>query len=343
MSGDLHAFLRDSGATEAEIARAKAEGWLPLLAIDRMLMPDVARYDVPGVAAAAGTTPEIAARVWRALGFPDVPDDLMVFTDRDASALRFAVERLQRNGLDELEHQVRVVSASLARLTAFEADVVAEELEALRATGADDETVAMQLVEETDWESISALIDYTHRLLFRAAVWRRLARPTAGPTVSLAVGFADITDYTELSQGLDEYELSDLLAAFERLAYDTAARHNGRIVKTIGDEVMFIGAPRDVAFVALDLAERASADPIVPDVRIGVACGSVLARDGDYYGPVVNLASRITGRARRGSVLASAAMRGALADDPQFEWRPIAAKRLRGIGDIPLFVLRRAR
>jgi adenylate cyclase len=339
----LRDFLLASGATEADIERATNEGWLPLLALDRTLMPDVAQYDPVGVSEAAGTSPEVAARIWRALGFPDIPDGVAAFSDRDAGALRFAVERLQGTAsLSDLEHQVRVVSASLARLAAFEADVVAEALDTLRSTNADEESVALALVEGTDWESISGLIDYTHRLLFRAAIWRRLARPTVGPTVDVAIGFADITGYTELTEGLDAHDLSDLLAAFERLAYDTAAQCNTRIVKTIGDEVMFVGFPRDVARLAVTLAERAVADPIVPNVRIGVAWGSVLARDGDYYGPVVNLASRITDGARRGTVLAAEGLRNQLVDDPEFSWRPLGTKRLRGIGAAALFVLRRA-
>jgi adenylate cyclase len=343
VAGDLRAFLLESGATEVDIARATAEGWLPLLAFDRMLMPGAARYDSAGVSAAAGTEPEVAGRVWRALGFPDVPDDVAAFTERDAGALRFAVERLQGEGeagLADLEHQVRIVAATLARLTAFEADVVAERLDAIRATGVDEESAALELVEETDWDGLSALIDYTHRILLRAAVWRRLARPASGPTVDVAVGFADIAGYTELSEGLDERELSELLAAFEALAYDTAAELNGRIVKTIGDEVMFVGFPRDVARIALALAERAAHDFVVPDVRVGVASGTVLARDGDYYGPVVNLASRITSRARLGTVLTSSGFHAVLADDPQFTWRRLGPKRVRGIGVVELFVLR---
>jgi adenylate cyclase len=195
-------------------------------------------------------------------------------------------------------------------------------------------------VEETDWDGLTALIDYTHRILLRAAVWRRLARPASGPTVDVAVGFADMAGYTELTEGLDERELSELLAAFEALAYDTAAELNGRIVKTIGDEVMFVGFPRDVARIALALAARAAADPVVPDVRVGVASGTVLARDGDYYGPVVNLASRVTARARLGTVLTSSGFHAALADDPQFAWRRLGPKRVRGIGVVELFVLR---
>jgi adenylate cyclase len=127
------------------------------------------------------------------------------------------------------------------------------------------------------------------------------------------------------------------------LAYDTVAANNGRIVKTIGDEVMIVGTPRAVAVIALALIDRVAADPEVPDVRVGVAYGSVLARDGDFYGPVVNLASRITGRARRGSVLASEPLRQVLADDPEFSWRAVRPRRIRGIGEVTLWALRRRR
>jgi adenylate cyclase len=343
MAGDLRAFLMSSGATEDEIERAAAGGWLPLLALDRMLMPERPRFDAAGVAKAAGTTPEVAARIWRALGFPDVPDGVDAFSERDARALHYVAEQLDgATTLDDLEHQVRIVSATLARLAAFEADVVADALDTLRATGADEESVAMELVEGAEWQRISEIIDYTHRLLFRAALWRRLARPNVGPTVVLAVGFADLAGYTELAESLDEHELSELLARFEAVAFDTVAANNGRLVKTIGDEVMFVGAPHDVAMIALSLVDRVVADATLPEVRVGVAYGSVLARDGDFYGPVVNLASRITGRARRGTVLASEALHAVLADDPDFSWRVLRTRRIRGIGEVALTVLRRS-
>ncbi len=344
MVADLHAFLVAAGATEAEIDRASAEGWLPLLALDRMLMPGAARFDVVGVAAAAGTTVDVAARVRRALGFPDVPEGINAFTDRDADALRLVVRRLDAAvQLGDLEHQVRVVSASLARLASFEADLTAEWLELARVGGADDEMAAAEILEEVDWATLSALIEYTHRVLYRAALWRRLARPTGAPTVDAAVGFADLVGYTELAEELDERELSNLLARFEAIAFDTVAEYNGRIVKTIGDEVMFVGAPADIARVALALVERVAADPLLPDVRIGVASGSLLARDGDFYGPVVNLASRLTDRAHHATVLASDALHDALADDADIAWRRLAGKRIRGIGDVDLYVMRPAR
>jgi adenylate cyclase len=153
----------------------------------------------------------------------------------------------------------------------------------------------------------------------------------------------DLAGYTELSEDLDEHGLSELLARFETLAYDTVAVNNGRIVKTIGDEVMFVGGARDVARIALALVDRVGADPDIPDVRVGVAYGSVLARDGDFYGPVVNLASRITGRARRGTILASEPLHAVLAESPEFAWRRLGTKRIRGIGEVELVVLRRPR
>ena len=94
--------------------------------------------------------------------------------------------------------------------------------------------------------------------------------------------------------------------------------------------------------IALALVDRVVADATLPEVRVGVAYGSVLARDGDFYGPVVNLASRITGRARRGTVLASEPLHAVLADDPDFAWRVLRTRRIRGIGEVALTVLRRS-
>src|SRR6266550_3374613 len=127
----------------------------------RATIPSVTTGDLRAFLLEAGAT-EAAARIWRALGFPDVPEGVGAFSDRDARALRFVTERLEGSLLlPDLEHQVRVVSASLARLAAFEADLVADALDTLRATGADEESVAMAIVEEADWDAISELIDYT--------------------------------------------------------------------------------------------------------------------------------------------------------------------------------------
>ena len=78
--------------------------------------------------------------------------------------------------------------------------------------------------------------------------------------------------------------------------------HRGRVIKTIGDEVLFVADdPVDAARIALGLVE--AEDEGFPEVRVGLAYGDVVSRLGDVFGPVVNIASRLTSLARPGRVL----------------------------------------
>ena len=120
--------------------------------------------------------------------------------------------------------------------------------------------------------------------------------------------------------------------------YDTVARHGGRVVKTIGDEVMFAGLSAQVARTALALRD-AALEQELPAVRAGIAAGMVIARDGDFYGPVVNLASRITEIAPANAIFASEELHGDLADDPSFEWTTLGTRDLRSIGPVEVYSL----
>ena len=116
----------------------------------------------------------------------------------------------------------------------------------------------------------------------------------------------------------------------------------GRIVKTIGDEVMFVtDTAATAADIAVTLTERTSSDDLLPLTRAGVAAGALVLREGDYFGPVVNLASRLTEIARPGTVLAPAEVGEFLARDPRFAVRRISTKRIRDIGRIEVCVLAR--
>jgi adenylate cyclase len=314
-----------------------------LLALDRLLMPGVQHYDVDEVATRAGIDTDTARRLWRALGFPDVQAGIPAFTDADVEILRRTVKYAQPVELVGLLRRARVVSSALARVAAVEADLVAEEVQQLRRAGVADEEVTERLLHDLDWSTVQELLDYVHRLQLRAALWRRLSLGRTDTMVDLTIAFADLSGYTALTEQLEPARLVQLVSRWETLAHDTVAEKNARIIKTIGDEVMFVGLAEPVAHAALALVRRARAYPELPAVRAGVARGPVLARDGDFYGPVVNLASRLTDIAVAGSVLASSSVHEALRNDPALAWDPVGSRQVRSIGEVMVYELRDAR
>jgi adenylate cyclase len=338
---EIRAFLRDAGASNEDIARAEAEGWLPLLVLDRLLMPGRAQYDPVSFAQISGLDEPLLQRLWRALGFPDVPPDARVFTERDLRAARRLVKRLGTDAFDmqEVVQQIQVVSAAMARVASIEADAIIRVIERLRAQGMASEALALRLTHAFDFEDLADLIDYEHRLQLRAAIWVRGALQ-ASPDLAIGVGFADLAGYTDTTEHLDAGQISALIARWEDAAYDTVYAHGGRVVKTIGDEVMFVGLPRAVADVALSLRDRAAADPELLPVRAGIAAGPVVVRNGDVYGSVVNLASRLTDLAPSGRIVAPAALRAQLGDDG-IAWEPLGTRQIRGIGEVETYALER--
>jgi adenylate cyclase len=132
------------------------------------------------------------------------------------------------------------------------------------------------------------------------------------------------------------------VARFADLAHDAVVNQGGRIVKTIGDEVMFVtDTAAAAAAIAVALTERTEDDELLPAVRAGVGYGSLLAREGDYFGPVVNLASRLTDLARPGQVLASAEVAESLRPGAGIVARRHGLRRLRDIGRVEVFRLGR--
>ncbi len=346
VSQRLSEFLRAAGASAADIEQAEDNGWLPVLALDRLLMPGAPVHDLDSLAEHSGVEGDRLARIWRALGFPDVPAGLELFSEQDLEAVRRlagtatgAVGGLRR-ALGESETPARIISAALSRIAAYEVELFAAGLDDLRNAGLDDDAAALAMLDDFEWDDLAWFIDYIHRLQLRAAAWRRLTTSTASGGLELGVGFVDLSGYTELSEELDDRGLAELLDQFEVVVGDTVAQLGGRVVKTRGDEIMFVGPGDAVASIALTILDRAHGIEELPSVRIGVSFGPVLARGGDYFGPVVNLASRITDRARPGSILAAEAVHDLLDGDARFSFRPLAPRRIRGIGPVRLFALR---
>jgi len=184
-------------------------------------------------------------------------------------------------------------------------------------------------------------------------VWRRHLAATAGRVLggertdvvahSMAVGFADLVGFTSLTRHVDEDELVALVDRFESVTADTIAELSGRVVKTVGDEVMFTADAADVgAEIAVSLSERIAADEALPDLRVGVACGTVLSRLGDVYGEPVNIASRLTSAARPGSVLVDRELAAALDGNERWRLRRVPPRPVRGYALLQAFRLRRA-
>jgi class 3 adenylate cyclase len=121
--------------------------------------------------------------------------------------------------------------------------------------------------------------------------------------VQLAVGFADLAGYTGLWQELPPHELALMLDRFEATTGDVITAAGANVVKRIGDAVMFVtNAPGIACSLALDLLEACAAARL-PKLRVGVAFGDVMVRQGDFYGPTVNLAARLVASAEAGTAL----------------------------------------
>ena len=188
------------------------------------------------------------------------------------------------------------------------------------------------------------VMDYVWRRHVQAEARARMAREHAeGDPDHRVVGFADLVGFTALSQQVDAHELAGVVDRFESIAYDTVNLLGGRVVKMIGDEVMF-SVPDEASAVeiALSLSETYRDDDELSDVRVGLAAGPVLQREADLYGPVVNRASRIVNIAFPGSVVVSGEIVDSLADAEGITSKSIGSRNLKDIGKVPLFLVRRA-
>jgi adenylate cyclase len=315
-------FLREHGVSEEEIARAQAEDLLDLLTVDRLLVPSAIRYCEAEVSERSGMPVELSRRFWRALGFPDPTPDDKLFTDLDIGAIQL-LESMVELGVADVEtllQLARVVGSSMARIA--DAEISAAMLGISVAPDSGDSVEAADRfarVADQTLPALGRLLEFVWRRQFQAAVRRAMLLRSRGESTTLpelCVGFADMVGFTMLSQQLSEEELALLVSRFEDVAHDVVTSRGGRVVKMIGDEVMFVTeSTTAAAHIGLGLAETYADDKLLSDVRVGLAVGPVLVQDGDYYGPVVNLANRLADIAAPGSVLVTDEFHAALLEE----------------------------
>jgi adenylate cyclase len=341
--------LREAGATDEEIDQAVADGVLDLLAVDRLLVPSARRYTSGEVARLTGMPHDLLKRFWRALGFLDVSDEDPVFTDLDirAAGLFQTMLRIGATEVDSALQLARVIGSSMARIA--EAEVVPGSMTV--ETG-DDDVLAADAFASMAGETIPAvawLLDFVWRRHVQAATRRtmlfRAGGLAAGSNPVLAVGFADMVGFTLLSQHLDRDELAAVVGRFEEISHDIVTGLGGRVVKMIGDEVMFVVESVVAgARIGLGLAEAYADDDLLSDVRVGLDVGPVLVHDGDYFGPTVNLAHRIVNIANPGTVLISDAFHARLMEEAgdEFAGHALRPRILKGLGRVQLWWCGRA-
>ena len=313
-------------------------------AIESILLGGGRQYTRAEVAELSGVPAERAHALWRSLGFATQDDDATVFTDGDVEALRRTDQLIQNGILDPslATSTARMIGQHMSRLAESQVLMLRDVLAANPELAADERQLA-RLVEHLTPE-LEALQNFVWRRHLAAYAGRMLAAPDEEVTERRqVVGFADMVGFTSLTRRATEKELVDIVDRFDALAADIVAENRGRVVKMLGDEVLFVAdSPADGAEIALALVGRAEDDQTVPALRAGLAYGRVLSRFGDIYGSVVNVASRLTSVARPGTVLVDLEMTEALKDDDGYVVRPRRPVSVRGYHRLRSAALRRA-
>jgi adenylate cyclase len=317
-----------------------------LESVEEAILGGPRRYTPAEVSERADLPRDEARGLWRALGFPTVGDDEVMFNDADVEALKQMRALAEFGFADEsLRLAVaRLFGQTFSRLASYQGQLLLEEIARhpeLLSSG--DRLI--ELVEEVT-PRLEQLQGYAWRRQLAAYLARMAAQgpdELGAPTAPVTIGFADMSGFTALTRKATEMELRELLDCFESIATEVVGDHGGRIVKTIGDEVLFqVDDAGEGALVALELLERAEADDRLPELRAGLAYGPVISRLGDVYGSTVNIASRLTSLSRPGWILVDRAMHDQLVDDPRFYLKSRRPESVRGFNHLHPWRLRRA-
>lgn len=329
-------YLIGLGATIDDLVAARP-GELPLVASTIALWGDRELLTIDEVEAAAGVERTLIARAWRAAGFPepDLNPELRTFSRRDVEVLEIMRAGIEFLGEEVTIQLLRVLGAAAARVadasvSAFVVNVGPQAVErdasglALARANADSMVLLDGLTRGFD-----TLLRHHIERAFRPL---EVMETVAGiDLIYRSVGFADLVDSTSWTQQLDLPALSRALSDFDATASEIIVGRDGRVVKLIGDEVMFVANDAVAAVeIALALVTAFASRDVLPPVRVGIATGEVLTRDGDYSGPVVNLAARAVKIASPSTLLVDHATREALHDCPSLACSEARSYSLKG-------------
>ncbi|QBX55377.1 adenylate/guanylate cyclase domain-containing protein [Nocardioides seonyuensis] len=295
----------------------------------------------------AGVPLDLAEELWHHLGFPHHSDEDIAFAPSDVEALKTSVELVALGILsgDSQAALVRTWGRSYARLADWQVSLLA----GIAVEGPDPDARLTELALEA-LPRVEQLQAYVWRRHLASAASRLLSETDSlvEGEARMAVCFVDIVGYTAQSKALDEHELVTWIENFERETTATVVDHGGRVIKTIGDEVLFtVDDPAAAVDVALELTRRgADDDDLFPQVRAGIAYGPVVRRLGDVYGSTVNVAARLTSVARPGAVVVDHGTHDAMVDETEDKdeegprWRRLRRVSVKGFSKLEAWVVR---
>jgi adenylate cyclase len=305
-------YLLDRGVSADDLREMRDPRRLALLAIDQAVSdrPTMTR---PEVARRAGVEEEFVARVWRASGLPPGDPDEPLFSRRDVEALRILAAMRTIFSEDDLLEATSVLGLAMSQVAASQVELFRRRVTSQVPDGAVgnlDFVLRNAAMVDLMLPTAGQLLEIVHRRHVEAAVRSEAlvmveeAQGGLPGEVELCVGFADLVGFTAASEQMLPMQLGEMARGLVRHAEETLPARGARIVKTIGDAVMFTApdAP-SAAAAALDLVEQAGRDSSLPPLRAGLAYGPVLRRYGDCFGRTVNVASRLCSVAPPGAVL----------------------------------------
>jgi adenylate cyclase len=319
-------------------------------ALERALLGGGATIPLEELGRLTGMAPAVASLVWHALGFADSEPPDRLYSPVDVEGLTLVNRLAEAAGADEefAVELMRGLGHHMSRLVTWQVIALAERMVAPgdathNGTSQEGAGRAAQFIAE-HLDDLDRMVSYGARRHLAAVLkWMQSRGEADALRFPLSVGFADMVSYTTMSQQMDAVDLAQLVARFEAVSANVVLRQGGRVIKTVGDEVLFVAdTPQEALDIAVDLADAMAADPALLDVRVGVATGQVVSRLGDVFGPTVNLAHRLTEMALPGTVLADDATIAALVDRTLLDVTSLGELDLAGVGLVTANQVRRS-
>jgi class 3 adenylate cyclase len=311
-------YLDRLGFTAEEMIEAERRGRLFGLAGDVLQWSGPPKYSLADAAASLGLPLADVEHAWAALGLTAAGAEVPTLSQADLDGLRTWAEMRALLGEVPATGLLRVIGSSLARISEAESSMIRSSSPDMQIDISHNELITAQAYRAAAGfiPRIGAMMDAVHRhhLMSARTYFEHVIRDGSSSVVC-GIGFADLSDFTSLTQTLTTDELTALLNEFSGAGADVVHAAGGRVVKFIGDAIMWVGSePEQVLQVAVDLVGHPRARQAKLQVRAGVDFGQVLAISGDYFGNPVNLAARLVASADPGQILVSTRLHDALPD-----------------------------